>query len=302
MKLAQIFDPEIGYYVAVVENQRIYPAFDEDQGFRTLLDYVEATTGREPYELTELVAKHRSPEPLPLTWSELNVPPDPAKTHLAIPVHPPEVWACGVTYKKSAEFRDEDTQTSSGIYDYVYFSERPELFFKGTETRCTGPNDFIGIRKDSKFTAVEPELGVLLTSSRKILGFMPSNDVSAWDIERENPLYLPQSKIFSGCCSLGPVLLTADDVPDPYALSIRCQIKRDDETIFAGETQLSMMKRKIEELIDWLFYANPIPDGTVLLTGTGIIQTEEAALQEGDTVEITIPQIGTLKNTARMVS
>lgn len=301
MKLAQIYDPEIGYHLVKVENETVYSAFTADNGLRTLLDYAQFAN-REGNNLVDVVAKHCSSRPLPLTWSELNTPPSPAKTHLAIPVHPPEVWACGVTYKKSAEFRDEDTQTSTGIYDYVYFSERPELFFKGTETRCTGPNDFIGIRRDSKFTAVEPELGVLLSSNRTILGFMAANDVSAWDIERENPLYLPQSKIYSGCCSLGPVLLTADAVPDPYALSIRCEIKRDNALIFAGETQLSMMKRKIEELIDWLFYANPIPDGTVLLTGTGIIQTEEAALQEGDTVEITIPEIGTLKNKARKVS
>ena len=164
-----------------------------------------------------------------------------------------------MTYKKSAEFRDGDTQAPAGIYDHVYFSDRPELFFKGTEARCTGPNDFIGIRKDSRFTAVEPELGVLLSSKRKILGFLVSNDVSAWDIERENPLFLPQSKIYTGCCSLGPVLLTADEVPDPYALSIRCEIKRGNQVIFSGDTRLSMMKRTIQELIDWLFYANPIP-------------------------------------------
>lgn len=301
MKLAQIHDPETGVYLAKVENESVYPALADGNSLRTLLDYARLAN-REGTSLAELVERHCTSQALPLTWSQLNVPPSPEKPHAAIPVHPPEVWACGVTYKKSAEFRDGDTQASTGIYDYVYFSERPELFFKGTATRCTGPNDFIGIRKDSKFTAVEPELGVLLSSNRKILGFMVSNDVSAWDIERENPLYLPQSKIYSGCCSLGPVLLTADEVPDPYALSIRCEIRRHNQVIFSGDTRLSMMKRTIEELIDWLFYANPVPDGTVLLTGTGIIQTEAAALREGDTVEITIPEIGTLKNEARIVS
>ena len=301
MKLAQIHDPENGLYLAKVENESVYPVLAEDSGTGTLLDYA-CGADREGVSLPDLVERHCSSQALSLTWSELNVPPSLERPHAAIPVHPQEVWACGVTYKKSAEFRDGDTQAPAGIYDHVYFSERPELFFKGTEARCTGPNDFIGIRKDSKFTAVEPELGVLLSSRRQVLGYMVSNDVSAWDIERENPLYLPQSKIYTGCCSLGPVLLTADAVPDPYALSIGCEIRRGNRVIFSGDTQLSMMKRTIQELIDWLFYANPVPDGTVLLTGTGIIQTEAAALREGDTVEITIPEIGTLTNQARIVS
>lgn len=301
MKLAQIHDPQNGVQVAKVENESVYPVFAKDKGLYTLLDFVREIN-REGISLADLVERHCSSQALTLTWGELNVSPDPIKHHAAIPVHPPEVWACGVTYKKSAEFRDGDTQAPAGIYDYVYFSERPELFFKGTGARCTGPNDFIGIRKDSKFTAVEPELGVLLSSKREILGYMVANDVSAWDIERENPLYLPQSKIYSGCCSLGPVLLTADEVSDPYALSIICEIRRGEQVIFSGATELSMMKRTIEELINWLFYANSIPDGTVLLTGTGIIQTEAAALHEGDIVKITIPEIGTLMNEARTVS
>jgi 2-dehydro-3-deoxy-D-arabinonate dehydratase len=237
-----------------------------------------------------------------LNWEEINIAPDSTKAHLAIPVHPPEVWACGVTYKRSAEFRDEDTQTSKGIYDYVYSAKRPELFFKGTGSRCTGTNDFIGLRADSRFTAVEPELAVLVNSKRQVLGYMVANDVSAWDIERENPLYLPQSKIFRGCCALGPVLVTADEIKNPYALKIRCEIKRRDEILFAGETSLGTMKRRIDELIDYLFFANPVPSGTVLLTGTGIIQTEDAALQDNDVVEITIPEIGKLKNFAKQIS
>src|SRR5206468_6096669 len=156
-------------------------------------------------ELPEVVDELASKEPLGTNWQSLNAAPDSGRSHLAIPIHPPEVWACGVTYKKSAEFRDEDTQTSKGIYDHVYFAKRPELFFKGTSSRCTGPNDFIGLRIDSVFTAVEPELAVLIDTRKKVLGYLVANDVSAWDIERENPLYLPQSKVFKGCCALGPV-------------------------------------------------------------------------------------------------
>jgi 2-dehydro-3-deoxy-D-arabinonate dehydratase len=158
------------------------------------------------------------------------------------------------------------------------------------------------LRSDSQFTAVEPELAVLINSRKKVLGYLVANDVSAWDIERENPLYLPQSKIFRACCALGPVIVTADVIRDPYALEIRCVINRSGKIIFSGETTLGMMKRTIEELIDFLFRSNTVPSGTVLLTGTGIIQTQDAALQEGDVVEITIPEIGTLKNTAKRVT
>ncbi len=302
MKLIQIYDPDPrkGYCAAKLDGEKIYSIQYEEKRLRTLLDVVQYATALD-MELIEVVEELISPEPLPLSWQEINITPDSSKPHLAIPIHPPEVWACGVTYKKSAEFRDEDTQTSKGIYDYVYFAKRPELFFKGTATRCTGSNDFIGLRIDSAFTAVEPELAVLIDSRKKVLGYMVANDVSAWDIERENPLYLPQSKIFRGCCALGPVLMTSEEIQDPYAMTIRCEIKRKGRILFSGETSLSMMKRRIEELIDFLFLANAIPAGTVLLTGTGIIQTADAALQENDVVEITIPEIGKLVNVARRV-
>jgi 2-dehydro-3-deoxy-D-arabinonate dehydratase len=301
MKLVQVFDPRKGYRAGRIDGNKIYPVFYEEKKLRNVLDLVEYATAID-LDLTEVVDELTGSEAMPVTLEEISIFPDPARTHLAIPIHPPEVWACGVTYKKSAEFRDEDTQTSKGIYDYVYFAKRPELFFKGTSSRCTGPNDFVGLRSDSIFTAVEPELAVLVDSRKKVLGYMVANDVSAWDIERENPLYLPQSKVFKGCCSLGPVLVTADEIKDPYKLAIHCEIERAGQALFSGQTSLGTMKRRIEELIDFLFLANPIPTGTVLLTGTGIIQTEEAALHENDVVSITIPEIGTLRNVARKVT
>src|SRR5262245_10264134 len=301
MKLVQIWDTKKGYRAGRIDGNRIYPILYEEKNLHHVLDLVEYATAID-LDLTEVVDELTGVEALPVTLEEISISPDPARTHLAIPIHPPEVWACGVTYKKSAEFRDEDTQASKGIYDHVYLAKRPELFFKGTSSRCTGPNDFIGLRSDSVFTAVEPELAVLVDTRKKVLGYLVANDVSAWDIERENPLYLPQSKVFKGCCSLGPVLVTKDEIKDPYRLTIQCEIKRAGQTLFSGQTNLGTMKRKIEELIDFLFLANTIPAGTVLLTGTGIIQTEEAALRENDIVSITIPEIGTLRNVARHVS
>jgi 2-dehydro-3-deoxy-D-arabinonate dehydratase len=218
-----------------------------------------------------------------------------------IPICPSEVYGCGVTYELSASFRDAEQGTREGMYAAVYHGERPEIFFKGTARVCTGPGDTIGIRSDSKFTAPEPELALVLGRRGKILGYTLANDVSAWDIERENSLYLPQSKTFNACCSLGPVLVTADSIPDPYNLKITCSITRGSEVRFQGTASTAKLNRKFEQLIDFLFRANDIPLGAVVLTGTGIIVTEQAALAPGDIVSIRIPEIGELNNVARVV-
>jgi 2-dehydro-3-deoxy-D-arabinonate dehydratase len=218
-----------------------------------------------------------------------------------IPIHPREVWACGCSYQTSADFRDAEHGTREGFYAQVYRDARPEIFFKGTARFCVGPNKEIGIRSDSKFTAPEPELAVILGAKGDVIGYSIANDVSAWDIERENPLYLPQSKMYTACCSLGPVIVTADEITDPYNLQMTCTIQRGDKVIFSGATSTAKLNRKIETLIEYLLKANPVPAGSVLLTGTGIIVTEEAALAAGDRVTITVPEIGELSNPAAIV-
>ena len=218
-----------------------------------------------------------------------------------IPLNPREVWACGCTYQMSASFRDAEHGTREGFYAYVHREPRPEIFFKGTARVCVGTNQNIGLRPDAKFTAPEPELGLVLGSSGAIVGYTLGNDVSAWDIERENPLYLPQSKVFTGCCALGPVIVTVDEIDDPYTLQMTCTIEREGQTIFTGSVSTGEMSRKFETLIEYLLRANPVPAASVVLTGTGIIVTEEAALIPGDVVTISIPEIGTLRNTAALV-
>lgn len=218
-----------------------------------------------------------------------------------IPLHPREVWACGCTYEMSAAFRDAEHGTREGFYAHVFRDPRPEIFFKGTARVCVGPNRPIGIRRDSRFTAPEPELAVLLGNKGKILGYTLANDVSAWDIERENPLYLPQSKIFTGCCALGPVIVTEDEISNPHGLEMTCSIQRGENTIFDGSVSTSKLNRKLETLIGYLLLANQVPAGSVLLTGTGIIVTEESALAAGDVVTIRIPEIGELSNPAEVV-
>lgn len=215
-----------------------------------------------------------------------------------IPLQPREIWACGCTYESSASFRDAEHGTREGFYAHVYREARPEIFFKGTSRVCVGPGQAIGIRADSRFTAPEPELAVVLGWKGKVLGYTLANDVSAWDIERDNPLYLPQSKMYSGACAIGPVIVTADELSDPYNLTMSCTIVRDGRTLFSGETSTSKLHRKIETLIEFLLRSNPVPAGSVLLTGTGIIVTEEAALAAGDVVSIRVPEIGELSNVA----
>jgi len=230
-----------------------------------------------------------------MAWADLDAGRLPSR--LTVPLTPSEVWGAGVTYKRSADFREE----GSGIYDKVYDADRPELFFKASAARCAGPGQPIGRRRDSSFTASEPEVAVMIGRHGSILGFTLANDVSAWDIERENPLYLPQSKIYQGCFAFGPVIVTPDEVGDPYALEVRCRVERGGREVFAGSASTSQMKRRFPELIAWLLRSNAVPAGTVLSTGTGIIQPLGSGLEEGDVVTISCPQIGDLRNPVVLV-
>lgn len=219
-----------------------------------------------------------------------------------IPLRPGEVWACGCTYAPSADFRDGELGTRDGMYSYVHKPEnRPEIFFKGTARVCVGPDETIGIRSDSTFTAPEPELGIVIGSSGRILAYTLGNDVSAWDIERENALYLPQSKVYNACCSLGPVLVTPDEIPDPYSLEMTCTIRRGKETTFHGSVSTSKLRRTFEELVAHLTKSNAVPTPTVILTGTGIIVEQDAALRPGDVCSIHVAGIGSLSNPANVV-
>jgi 2-dehydro-3-deoxy-D-arabinonate dehydratase len=215
-----------------------------------------------------------------------------------LPISPPEVWGCGCTYETSASFRDGEHGTREGMYAYVYREARPEIFFKGTARVCVPSGQNIGIRADSKFTAPEPELAVVLGTGGRIAGYTLANDVSAWDIERENALYLPQSKTYDCCCALGPAMVTADALPDPYSLEMTCTITRDGKELFSGNVSTSKLHRRVEALVESLTRCNHVPCGTVVLTGTGIIVPAEGALAPGDIVTISVPEIGTLINHA----
>ncbi len=220
--------------------------------------------------------------------------------NFAKPFDPPEVWGAGITYHASRDRYSMDgvaTIFGKSIYEIVYDAERPELFFKATPDRCVGHNQSIRIKSSSSWTLPEPELGVVLSSHGKVLAYTIVDDVSARDIEAMNPLYLPESKIYSGCCAFGPFLVTPDEVPDPYSLEISMKIIRSGDIYFEGRTNTSGMKTRIDKQIHYLLEDNIIPDGTLLSTGTSIVPGRSQGLVVGDLVEISITGMGVLKTT-----
>ncbi len=206
-----------------------------------------------------------------------------------------EVWAAGVTYESSKFARIAESTEGGDFYAKVYVADRPELFFKATPGRTVGPNDFVRIRRDSKWNVPEPELAVVVAASGEILGYTVGNDMSSRDIEGENPLYLPQAKVYTASCALGPVIVPVGEV-DPQNLGIVLTITRGGETAYRGETSTARMRRRVDDLVDWLFRENEFPHGVVLLTGTGLIPPDNFTLQPGDEIAIQIEQIGTLRN------
>jgi 2-dehydro-3-deoxy-D-arabinonate dehydratase len=213
---------------------------------------------------------------------------------LVRPLVPPEVWAAGVTYRKSRDERERESETPDP-YAKVYRAERPEIFLKATPARCVGPGEAVGVRGDSGWDVPEAELAFILHDGR-ITGYTAGNDVSSRAIEGANPLYIPQAKIYRRCCSIGPCIVSAESVPDPHNLTVTCEIFRDGDRVFAGETSTSRMVRTCQKLAGFLTRHNPVPDGTVVLTGTGIVPHQEFTLQAGDLVRIEIEGIGILEN------
>ena len=213
---------------------------------------------------------------------------------LDMPFEPPEVWAAGVTYKTSEMERRRESETPD-VYSMVYSAERPEVFFKATPERCVGPHDSVGIRADSNWNVPEPELAFVLYGG-EVIGYTIGNDMSSRQIEGENPLYLPQAKVYSRCCAIGPSFVTAESIDDPHSLDVSCTITRDGEQVFSGSTNTSQMARTCQELADWLLRHNDVPNMTAVLTGTSIVPPPEFTLQEGDTITIAIANIGTLVN------
>jgi 2-dehydro-3-deoxy-D-arabinonate dehydratase len=214
------------------------------------------------------------------------------------PIGSQEVWAAGVTYYRSRNARMEESKGAGGgdFYDRVYQAARPELFFKASAHRVVGPDAKVAIRDDASWSVPEPELTLLVTPQGKIAGYTIGNDMSSRDIEGENPLYLPQAKVYDRSCALGPCLLIQDE-PLPAATQIGLEIRRAGALAFSGSTTLKEMKRKPEELVEYLYRNNSFPHGCFLLTGTGVVPPDGFTLKPGDEIRITISPVGTLVNT-----
>jgi len=219
-----------------------------------------------------------------------------SSARLLAPVDGQEIWGAGVTYKRSKIAREAESTSAASFYDKVYSAERPELFFKATAERVVHPSQPVRVRHDSRWTVPEPELALYIAPDRRIVGYTIGNDMSARDIEGENPLYLPQAKIYQGSCGLGPLVTSTSDMPPREQIAIELKIERAGGVAFEGSTTLSQMARPLESLVDWLFRENSFPRGVVMLTGTGIVPPDEFSLRAGDRVRISIAGIGELVN------
>lgn len=221
----------------------------------------------------------------------------PAAELLRAPIAGQEIWAAGVTYLRSMTARMEEAKDAGGgsFYDRVYSADRPELFFKSNAHRTIGPGGKVRIRSDSKWNVPEPELTLAIDARGRIFGYTIGNDMSSRDIEGENPLYLPQAKVYDGSAAIGPCLVVTSELP-PADTAIRLEIRRDGASAFSGETSVSQIKRPLASLAEWLFRDQSFPHGCYLMTGTGIVPPDSFTLRSGDEVRITIEPVGTLVN------
>jgi 2-dehydro-3-deoxy-D-arabinonate dehydratase len=205
-----------------------------------------------------------------------------------------EVWASGVTYEISREARVEESEGAARLYEQVYEAERPELFFKSVAWKVSGDGEAIAIREDSTLDVPEPEAALVVNPYGEVLGYTACNDVSSRSIEGENPLYLPQAKIFLGGCALGPSVRPTWEIPHPYELTIECTIERSGSVVFTGRDSTSRLRRRFEELVAYLFRADVHPEGVVLSTGTCIVPEAPFSLEDGDVVRVGVEGVGTL--------
>ena len=283
MRLAKLKLADGSIRVALVEDDGRFRVLDTTQvaGVRSLMDVLNSP---DPVGLTLFLIDKNSPAL------------DARLVTVLAPIDEQEVWAAGVTYKRSQVARMEESKAGASHYDKVYTAPRPEIFFKATASRVSGPGQPLRVRADSNWSVPEPELALVISASGKLVGFTVGNDMSARDIEGENPLYLPQAKVYNQCCGLGPFVWIPEGEVDRPATKIRLTITRGGAVAFTGETDLDQMKRGFEELVSWLVRENDMAHGAFLLTGTGVVPPDNFTLEDGDEVSIAITGIGMLTN------
>jgi 2-dehydro-3-deoxy-D-arabinonate dehydratase len=293
--LMRFYHPEFGVRLGLKTGETIY---DLGEPITSIGEWLQKSAGRVAAAIEQLATQAKQiTKTIPV--SEINAMSHDGLRWLA-PVDTQDIWAAGVTYERSMDARQEEAIDGGDIYARVYRAERPELFFKAHGRNVVGPFGEVGIRADATWSVPEPELALVLNPAMEVVGFTVGNDMSSRDIEGENPLYLPQAKVYTASCALGPGILLnpTSEWPDT---TIRLCIRRGDAVAFQGEVHTSRIRRTIGELVSYLGRSSQFPYGVVLLTGTGVVPPGDFTLAAGDVVEITIDGIGTLVNTVKVV-
>lgn len=301
MRLVQVRDPKLGTRVGYVDDEVVYDLTGADpQKAASTLSLIRASRGRG----LARVVRGLLDTGVSVAWRlpDLDVPPGP-RPYLLPPIDAPEIWAAGLTYERSRDARVAESKGHASFYGLAYEAERPELFIKTSNMlRVAGPNAPIAIRSDSSWTLPEPELAIVLDTDGAIIGYTIGNDVSACDIEGQNPLYLPQAKIFRGCCALGPTLYVPVEEVDVREWVIELRIRGPEGSeVFRSRISVRSMRRSLNDLVEYLRRDNEIASGTVLLTGTGIVPGDDFSLRAGQTVEIVMDPVGVLRNPVMLV-
>jgi len=279
IRIPEILDPSTPTAVALVEEDQVIP-LTMGGPWRTLADIMSADR---PIDAAESLGRGT-----PIAISDV--------THWLPPIDRQEVWAAGVTYKRSQTARMEESEAAASCYDRVYQADRPEIFFKATPSRVRGHGQELRIRADAKWNVPEPEVTLALSPKMKIVGITVGNDMSSRDIEGENPLYLPQAKTYDQCAGLGPWIRLYDELPPVDQMTVDLRIDRGGKIVFDQSTSAAEMARRFDDLVGWLGRDNTFADGVFLMTGTGIVPTNDFTLHPGDKVNITIGGVGTLSN------
>lgn len=277
MNVTKFIDSSDSIRVGRVEGDRIFPLL-----LGSIPDLAGILATGHPIDTVNSLGQE-SPRPL-------------TSVQLLPPIDQQEVWAAGVTYRRSQTARMEESQASASCYDRIYQAERPELFFKATPHRVCGHHQPLRIRADATWNVPEPEVTLVLSPKLRIVGLTVGNDMSSRDIEGENPLYLPQAKTYDQCAGVGPWITLIDAMPRVESITVELKIERSGAIVFAGQTAASEMARSFNSLVDWLGRETSFPNGVFLMTGTGIVPDNDFTLAAGDTVHISIGGVGTLSN------
>ncbi|MEW5872225.1 MAG: fumarylacetoacetate hydrolase family protein [Chloroflexota bacterium] len=294
--LLRYFDPEKGARLGSLVGDKVS---DITNRFGSLAAWLQSSRMRAAAAIQAL-EDDVSGCAMDYSYADLNRVPEPGFPYLLAPVDTQEVWAAGVTYTRSRHARQQEALDGGDIYARVYAAERPEIFFKALGEKVVGNRHMVGIRADASWSVPEPELALVLNPALEVVGMTIGNDMSSRDIEGANPLYLPQAKIYTASCALGPAIALQFMLEWPQ-VNIYLHIQRDGEQVFSGQTNTALIQRRLDELVSCLGRSASFPDGAALLTGTGIVPPDSFTLQAGDQVAISIDGIGQLTNTVRVV-